>query len=75
MLKKIMSFLFFMFVMILVIGVTLQYYITIGFKPEDMKCFNGKLGQLISKDNNAYVRVKGLTCEYDDGMLIIEEKK
>ena len=70
-----MSYVFVMFVMILVIGVTLQYYITIGFKPEDMKCFKGKLGQLISKDNNAYVRVKGLTCEYDDGMLKNEKKK
>ena len=59
----------------LIIGVSLQCYIATELEPEELVCHRGKLLSLVDSESRVYTRTKGIDCEYEKGMLIIEERK
>jgi hypothetical protein len=50
------------------------YYINIEQEPEEMICYKGKLLLQLEESGAIYTRAKGVTCEYENGILIIEEQ-
>ena len=60
---------------LLVIGIVLQYYISINIEPEGMICHKGKLLMQLQEGEAIYTRATGVVCEFEKGMLIIEETK
>ena len=75
MLMKIMKYLVSCVMLFLIIGVSLQYYIATEIEPEKLVCHKGKLLSLVDSEGPVYTRKKGVDCEYEKGMLIIEERK
>ena len=73
MLKKIMIWIFSV-VCILLVMVYSIYYINIEQEPEQMICYKGKLLLQLEEGESIYTRAKGVTCEYENGILIIEEQ-
>jgi hypothetical protein len=73
MLKKIMIWIC-SAIIILLISVYGIYYINIETEPEQMICYKGKLLLQLQDGESIYTRAKGVTCEYENGILIIEEQ-
>ena len=73
MLKKIMMWICSV-IIILLISVYSIYYINIEAEPEQMICHKGKLLLQLQEGVAIYTRAKGVTCEFEKGMLIIEEQ-
>ena len=73
MLKKTMIWIF-SIVCILLIMVYSIYYINIEQETEEMICYKGKLLLQLEEGEAIYTRAKGVTCEYENGILIIEEQ-
>ena len=71
--KKILTWIMIIFSIILVCGIVLHYYIQ-KQEPEKIVCYKGKLLIQISESAAIYTRVKGLSCEYEKGKLIVEEQ-
>jgi len=61
-------------ILLLIIGIGLQYYISKPIAPKDLVCHKGKLLHKLDVDENVYLKVKGISCEFEKGMLIIEEQ-
>jgi len=59
---------------LLVIGIVLQYYISINIEPESIICHKGKLLLQLEEGEAIYTRAKGVTCDFEKGMLIVEEQ-
>jgi hypothetical protein len=59
---------------ILIIGIVLQYYVSINLEPDSMVCHKGKLLLQLEEGQAIYTRAKGVTCEFEKGMLILEEQ-
>jgi hypothetical protein len=59
---------------ILVIGISLQYYVSQHNEPKRLMCHKSKLLALVDEEGTVYTRVKNVTCEFEKGMLIIEEQ-
>jgi hypothetical protein len=74
MLKKIMNYLVLCVMLILIIGISFQYYISTDKEPELLVCHKNRLLSRVGDFEAVYTRIKGLSCEYDKGMLIIEER-
>jgi len=74
MLKKIMNYLIIVFVFLLIIGISLQYYMAQSKGPERLVCHKGKLLVQVEDDETVYVRIKRFTCDSEKGMLILEEQ-
>ncbi len=53
------------------IGISLQDYIS-RYEPELFVCHKGKL--LMQIEGTMYTKAKGVTCEFEKGMLILEEQ-
>jgi preprotein translocase subunit YajC len=75
MVSKIMRYLIPMIMIILIIGIVLQYYVSINLQPESMICHKGKLLMQLQEGESVYTKAKGVNCEFEKGMLIIEETK
>ena len=75
MISKIMRYLIPMIMIVLVIGIVLQYYVSMNLEPEHMVCHKGKLLMQLQEGEAVYTRAKGVVCEFEKGMLIIEETK
>lgn len=71
MLSKIIKIALSIIVIILIIGISLQYLI-VNYEPEQFVCHKGKL--LMQIEGTIYTKAKGVACEFDKGMLIIEEQ-
>ena len=71
MLSKTIKFIVSIIAIILIIGISLQYYIS-NYEPEQFVCHKGKL--LMQIENTMYTKAKGVSCEFEKGMLIIEEQ-
>lgn len=69
--KKILSFVVSIIAILLIIGISLQYYIS-NYEPEQFVCHKGKL--LMQIEGTMYTKAKGVSCEFEKGMLIIEEQ-
>lgn len=74
MVSKIMKYLIPIIMIILIIGIVLQYYISINLQPESMICHKGKLLMQLQEGESVYTKAKGVSCEFEKGMLIIEEQ-
>ena len=74
MVSKIMRFLIPIIMIILIIGIVLQYYVSINLQPESMICHKGKLLMQLQEGESVYTKAKGVSCDYEKGMLIIEEQ-
>jgi len=74
MISKIMRYLIPIIMILLVIGIVLQYYISINIEPESIICHKGKLLLQLEEGEAIYTRAKGVTCDFEKGMLIVEEQ-
>jgi len=74
MVSKIMRYLIPIIMILLVIGIVLQYYISINIEPESIICHKGKLLLQLEEGEAIYTRAKGVTCDFEKGMLIVEEQ-
>jgi len=74
MVSKIMRYLIPIIMIILIIGIVLQYYVSINLEPESMICHKGKLLLQLEEGEAIYTRAKGVTCDFEKGMLIVEEQ-
>jgi hypothetical protein len=74
MVSKIMRYLIPIIMILLVIGIVLQYYVSINLEPEQMICHKGKLLMQLQEGEAIYTKAKGVTCEFEKGMLIVEEQ-
>jgi len=74
MLVKSIKYIIILFVIFLLIGIGLQYYISQPIESKEVLCHKGKLIHRIGDDGSVYLKVKGVSCEFDKGMIIIEEQ-
>lgn len=72
--KTIIKLVVFAIIMILCIGIGLQYYISQPMETKEMMCHKGKLIHRIGDDGSVYLKVKGVSCVFERGMIIIEEQ-
>ena len=71
--KKILTWMIIIFSIVLVCGIVFNYYIQ-KQEPEEVVCYKGKLLIQMEEGTAIYTMVKGLSCEYEKGRLIIEEQ-
>jgi hypothetical protein len=45
-----------------------------SFEPESLVCHKGRLLAQVEGEGTVYTRMRGFTCDYEKGMLIIEEQ-
>ena len=74
MLSKIWSYLVASIILLLIIGIGLQYYVSKPIKSKELICHKNRLLHKIDDDESVYVKIKGISCEFEKGMLIIEEQ-
>jgi len=61
-------------ILLLAICIGLYYYVSQPLDSKELICFKGKLLHKIDDDENVYVKIKGISCEFEKGMIIIEEQ-
>jgi len=74
MLSKIWSYLVASIILLLIIGIGLQYYVSKPIKSKELICHKNRLLHKIDDDESVYVKIKNISCEFDKGMIIIEEQ-
>jgi hypothetical protein len=74
MIRKTMRYLIGLAILLLAICIGLYYYVSQPLDSKELICFKGKLLHKIDDDENVYVKIKGITCEFEKGMIIIEEQ-
>jgi len=74
MVRKTMRYLIGLAILLLAICIGLYYYVSQPLDSKELICFKGKLLHKIDDDENVYVKIKGITCEFEKGMIIIEEQ-
>ena len=74
MLSKILRFFVGFIILFLIFGIAVQYYVYQPVKPKELVCHKGKLLHRIGDGETVYLKVKGISCEYEKGTLIIEEQ-
>jgi len=74
MLSKILKILVPILMLLLTIGIVIQYYCNSLVVSDELICYKSKLLVRVGDDGTVYTRVKGLACEYEKGMIIIEEQ-
>jgi hypothetical protein len=74
MLSKIWSYLVASIILLLIIGIGLQYYVSKPIKSKELICHKNRLLHKIDDDESVYVKIKKISCEFDKGMIIIEEQ-
>jgi len=52
----------------------MQYYISQPLEHSQLVCHKGRLLAQVAGEGTVYTRVKKFSCDYEKGMLIIEEK-
>lgn len=72
--KKILSIAVFIIIMLLCVGIGLQYYISQPTETKEVMCHKGKLIHRIGDDGSVYLKVRGVSCVFEKGMIIIEEQ-
>ena len=74
MVSKILSYFAALIILLLLIGIGLQYYISKPIKSKELICHKNRLLHKINDDENVYLKIKGISCEFEKGMIIIEEQ-
>ena len=73
MLMKMMKILLPCVMLILIIGISFNYYV-LNKEMSDIICHKNKLLIQIESGTPIYTKVKGISCEVEKGILIIEEQ-
>jgi len=74
MIRKTMRYLIGLAILLLAICIGLYYYVSQPLDSKELICFKGRLLHKIDDDENVYVKIKGISCEFEKGMIIIEEQ-
>lgn len=73
-LRKIISFILMTIILLTAISVAVRYYFHSQPVTHDNKiCYKNKLLTKWEDESSIYTRMKGVRCEVDDGILIVEE--
>lgn len=72
--NKILNYLLLIIILFLIIGIVLQYYVSLPKKPQSLICHKGKLLSQVGDEGTVYTKIKGFSCEFEKGMLILEEQ-
>ena len=71
--KKILTWMIIASSILLICGILLNYHIDKQEQKEVM-CHKGKLIHRIGDDGSVYLKVRGVSCVFEKGMIIIEEQ-
>jgi len=74
MVKTILKHLVAFMMLFLVFGIVVQHLVSKPQDPKKLVCNEGKLLSQITGQGPVYIRVSGLFCDYDKGILIISDK-
>ena len=74
MLSKIMSYVVGFTMLLLIIGIGLQYYISQPIETKEIMCHKGRLIHRIGDDGTVYLKIRDVSCVFEKGMIIIEEQ-
>lgn len=73
MLSKIWSYFMALIILLLIIGIGLHYYVSQPIESKEVLCHKGKLIHRLGDNGTVYIKVKGVSCVFENGMIIIEE--
>ena len=74
MVSKILSYVVALIILFLIFGIGLYYYASEPIESKEVLCHKGNLIHRLGDDGTVYMKVKGVSCEFDKGMIIIEEQ-
>lgn len=60
-------------ILLLIIGIGLHYYVSQPIESKEVLCHKGKLIHRLGDNGTVYIKVKGVSCVFENGMIIIEE--
>ena len=60
-------------ILLLIIGIGLHYYVSQPIESKEVLCNKGKLIHRLGDNGTVYLKVKGVSCVFENGMIIIEE--
>jgi len=60
-------------ILLLIIGIGLHYYVFQPIESKEVLCHKGKLIHRLGDNGTVYLKVKGVSCVFENGMIIIEE--
>ena len=75
MIKKIISYLIILFVILLIIGIAINYYVLQPKEFPSEMCWKGKYLIQIEDEGSVYTRMKQFYCEQEGDIIILEESK
>ena len=73
MLSKIWSYFMALIILLLIIGIGLHYYVSQPIESKEVLCYKGKLIHRLGDNGTVYLKIKGVSCVFENGMIIIEE--
>ena len=73
MLSKIWSYFMALIILLLIIGIGLHYYVSQPIESKEVLCHKGKLIHRLGDNGTVYLKIKGVSCVFENGMIIIEE--
>jgi len=74
MVSKILSYVVALIILFLIFGIGLYYYASKPIESKEVLCHKGKLIHRLGDDGTVYIKVKGVSCVFEKGMIIIEEQ-
>ena len=74
MVSKILSYVVALIILFLIFGIGLYYYASEPIESKEVLCHKGKLIHKLGDDGTVYIKVKGVSCVFEKGMIIIEEQ-
>jgi hypothetical protein len=60
-------------ILLLIIGIGLHYYVSQPIESKEVLCHKGKLIHRLGDNGTVYLKIKGVSCVFENGMIIIEE--
>ena len=60
-------------ILLLIIGIGLHYYVSEPIESKEVLCHKGKLIHRLGDNGTVYLKIKGVSCVFENGMIIIEE--
>ena len=73
--KKILKHLVALIMLFLVFGIIVQHLVSQTQDPKKLVCNEGKLLSQVTGQGSVYTKVNGLSCAYENGILIISDNK
>ena len=60
-------------ILLLIIGIGLHYYVSQPIESKEVLCHKGKLIHRLGDNGTVYLKIKGVSCVFENSMIIIEE--